>query len=301
MPDVAFDLRYLRYAFLVAHHGSFRAAAEELNLSQSTVSRRIVILEKRLGLILFERNHNGARLTPAGDHFIRGAAVGAAQLNQSILDAQSIHQGSMGEIRIGLMTSLTNGFLSELLGQFHRRYPKVQLRVEETSSHCAALGLRSGRMDIAFLPWDPKIEGCTAIPLWVEEPLLAVSRDHRLSEAPVVAWDDIREETFLQPVGLASLEVHQYFFRHLVRDRIAPKMSPQRVGRENLLNMVGGNLGVLFIPSSAFGLVHPHVTIVAVSGGPPPILFNGVWVTRNRNPALKKFLDMATSQSRVMP
>ena len=66
MPDIAFDLRYLRYAILVAQHGSFRAAAESLDLSQSTVSRRIRLLERRLGVPLFERDHKGAKLTPAG-------------------------------------------------------------------------------------------------------------------------------------------------------------------------------------------------------------------------------------------
>ena len=43
VPDLAFDLRYLKYAMLAAEHGSFRRAAEILNLSQSTVSRRISI------------------------------------------------------------------------------------------------------------------------------------------------------------------------------------------------------------------------------------------------------------------
>ncbi|WP_353430107.1 LysR family transcriptional regulator [Paracoccus denitrificans] len=41
MPDIAFDLRYLRYAILVAQHGSFRAAAESLDLSQSVDRRGI--------------------------------------------------------------------------------------------------------------------------------------------------------------------------------------------------------------------------------------------------------------------
>src|SRR5690606_30994322 len=56
MPDIALDLRFLHYAVLAARLGSFRAAAESLNLSQSTVSRRIRVLERRLGIELFERD-----------------------------------------------------------------------------------------------------------------------------------------------------------------------------------------------------------------------------------------------------
>ncbi|MHC1550728.1 LysR family transcriptional regulator [Phyllobacterium sp. K27] len=66
MPDLSLDLRYLKYAILVAEHGSFRRAAEILGLSQSTVSRRVQLLERRLGAPLFDRDKSGARLTPVG-------------------------------------------------------------------------------------------------------------------------------------------------------------------------------------------------------------------------------------------
>lgn len=84
VPDLAFDLRYLKYAMLVAEHGSFRRAASVLNLSQSTISRRIQLLERRLGVPLFERNHAGARTTLAGERFMRDAIVGAEHLQQAV-------------------------------------------------------------------------------------------------------------------------------------------------------------------------------------------------------------------------
>jgi DNA-binding transcriptional LysR family regulator len=84
VPDLAFDLRYLKYAMLAAEHGSFRRAAEILNLSQSTVSRRIQLLERRIGIPLFERTRSGARPTAAGERFMREAAVGAGQLREAV-------------------------------------------------------------------------------------------------------------------------------------------------------------------------------------------------------------------------
>ena len=70
MPDLALDLRDLKYPILVAEHGSFRRAADILNLSQSTLSLRIQLLERRLGLPLFERNRTGTRPTLAGERFL---------------------------------------------------------------------------------------------------------------------------------------------------------------------------------------------------------------------------------------
>ena len=75
MPDIAHDLRYLRYAILVAENGSFRRTAETLFVSQSTVSRRIQILQRRIGIALL-RHRSGARATLAGERSIREAAIG---------------------------------------------------------------------------------------------------------------------------------------------------------------------------------------------------------------------------------
>ncbi|WP_132560680.1 LysR family transcriptional regulator [Rhizobium sullae] len=86
MPNLALDLRYLKYAIVVAEQGSFRRAADILNLPQSTVSRRIQILERTLGLPLFERSRIGARPTLAGERFIREAAtLSFVKLNRSLL------------------------------------------------------------------------------------------------------------------------------------------------------------------------------------------------------------------------
>jgi len=126
MPDIALDLRYLEYAILVAEHGSFRRAAEILNLSQSTISRRIQLLERRLGMPLFERNRTGARPTLAGERFMRDAAIGAGHLRQAVNEMSLAKRGDAGELRIGLMASLANGFLSDLLGAYHRQFPNVE-------------------------------------------------------------------------------------------------------------------------------------------------------------------------------
>ena len=77
MLDLAFDLRYLNYAFIVAELGSFRRAANNLDVSQSTLTRRIQLLERRLGVALFERTRTGAKQTPLGERFLRNAAIGA--------------------------------------------------------------------------------------------------------------------------------------------------------------------------------------------------------------------------------
>src|SRR3546814_3185094 len=74
------------YTTLFRSHGSFRSAAAALDISQSTVTRRVQLLERRLGVALFERSRSGARPTAAGALFIREAAFGAEQLRQAIAE-----------------------------------------------------------------------------------------------------------------------------------------------------------------------------------------------------------------------
>jgi DNA-binding transcriptional LysR family regulator len=105
VPDLALDLRHLKYALLAAEHGSFRRVAEALNLSRSTISRRIQLLEHRIGISLFERTNSGVRPTAAGER-MREAAVGAGHLREAVNSISMAQRGHTGELRIGLMASL---------------------------------------------------------------------------------------------------------------------------------------------------------------------------------------------------
>jgi len=122
MPDLTLDLRHLQYAITVAQFGSFRRAADALNLSQSTVSRRIQMLERRIGMSLFERSRTGACLTHAGERFIRDSAFGACHLQRAVTNIGLIKRGHLGEIRVGMTASLASGFLADLFARFHARY-----------------------------------------------------------------------------------------------------------------------------------------------------------------------------------
>ena len=93
-------------------------AAAELGLEQSTVSRRIQLLEHRLGAAIFERHTGGVRLTPAGGSFLRDAAIGADHFRRAAQAFTSVSRGSRGELRIGLFVSLASGFLAEVIEHY---------------------------------------------------------------------------------------------------------------------------------------------------------------------------------------
>ncbi len=230
MQDIAFDLRYLTCAILVAEYGSFRRAAEVMNLSQSTLSRRVQLLERRLATPLFERSRTGSRPTSAGERFMREAEVGAMHIRQAINGMVSARRGDAGELRIGLMASLAHGFLSDLLGAFHRRFPRVSVTVDENTSEMIVAGVLSGRLDIAFIPGSPRLPGCHVEFLWNEKIYMALPEQHPLNAFDLIDWCNVREETFLVTVDAAGPEIEQYLVRRLSEPGFRPKISIQNVG-----------------------------------------------------------------------
>ncbi|WP_371824620.1 LysR family transcriptional regulator [Martelella soudanensis] len=94
----------------VADHGSFRRAADVPDLPQSTISRRVQSLERRLGITLFERSRTGAHLTHSGAEFIRQTTFGAEHLRHAVNDLRSVQRGYIGELRQGIVGSLVSRF-----------------------------------------------------------------------------------------------------------------------------------------------------------------------------------------------
>ncbi|PXW67422.1 LysR family transcriptional regulator [Blastomonas natatoria] len=295
MPDLALDLRFLRYAILVAEHGSFRRAADAMNLSQSTVSRRIQLLERRVGVPLFERSRSGVRPTPAGERFIREAAFGAEHIRQAVSSLSMEKRGQIGELKIVLMASLASGFLADVLEAFHFRFPNIDIKIEEATAQATAAGVLSGRLDAAFIPGEPRLPGCQAMHLWGEPLYVAVSKHHSMAARVGVNWEDLRDETFLVAADVHGPEVEAIIVRQLSGLGFHPRISVQRVGRENLLNMVGMGFGVTLAATSTQGASYPAVIFVPLAEGGEVFNSSVVWSTNNVNPALKRLLDLSAS------
>jgi len=294
MPDLAFDLRHLQYALTVAEHGSFRRAADVLNLSQSTVSRRVQTLECRLGIPLFERTRSGTRPTPAGERFMRAAAVGAEQLRQAISEIAQVQRGNAGELKIGLMASLASGFLADLFETYHRQFPNVDVKVEEGTSQAIAAGVLNGRLDAAFVLGEPGLPGCETRALWDEPLFVALPRRHQLTEGSSVAWGQIRDETFLVAANAHGPEVERIIIRQLSSLGFRPRISIQGVGRENLMNMVAKGFGLTVVASSTLGTDYPGVSFLPLKPATEVVRSSIVWSVSNMNPALKRLLELST-------
>jgi DNA-binding transcriptional LysR family regulator len=149
----------LRYYLAVADAGSALAAARKLGVDQSTISRRIAVLERELGVKLFNKTRSGFELTVAGRDLLaraRNVEAGVAAFLRSAADHET---GISGTLRLTTAEGIAYGLISPILDTFHRRHPAlhVTLLLEDRF-----LDLAKGEADVAVRagrPSDPALFG----------------------------------------------------------------------------------------------------------------------------------------------
>ncbi len=239
------NIENIRSFLEVASTGNFNRAAENLNVTQSTVSARIKTLEDSLGQALFARSHAGASLTAAGHQFRRYA------LNMQILWQQARQQvalpaGIKAVLGLGAQVSLWQRLVPQWVPWMREKAPEVALRLEADYSMSMMRQVADGLLDIAVLYQPRQTPGLVIEPLLVENLVLVSTRRRDATPGWVddyvfVDWgDDFRAahgaafpemETPAVSVGLGALGLQQilqdggsgYFPLRVVRPLIRDK------------------------------------------------------------------------------
>ncbi len=127
-----YDLNDLYFYVQVVEHGGFAPAGRAINVPKSRLSRRIALLEERIGVRLINRSTRRFTVTDIGQIYYRhcSAMLVQAEAAQEAIDARRAEP--QGMIRISCPTALLNFQISKLLPLYMQRYPKVTLYLEST-------------------------------------------------------------------------------------------------------------------------------------------------------------------------
>ncbi|PSB67320.1 LysR family transcriptional regulator, partial [filamentous cyanobacterium CCP1] len=146
------SLSQLQILIAVAEHNSFSEAALQLELSQSSVSSAIAMLEDQLSTILFSRGRHGARLTPVGERIVIHARQMLQLQEEMLKEARLANSLKGGNIRIASFRSITTHVLSSVIAQFRQQFPEVSISIlEKTDNRAIEDDLRKGRADVALI------------------------------------------------------------------------------------------------------------------------------------------------------
>lgn len=278
----------------VAEHLNFRHAANSLGVSQSSVSTRVKLLEQDLGILLFERLPRGVRLTEAGSHFVERVAVGIDHLDHAVKTAGLLARGEQGHLRISAYALISNGFLADLLNHYRARHPGVEIDIAECRAGDAAMQVRDGRLDVAFVLGTPNIPDCHSRPIWTERLMIALPATHPLAGREGATWAELSAEAFLVRHGGTGPQLHDLILLRLAERWPRPSIQRFNVDRLTLISMVDQGYGVTLATEATSQIRFPGVVFLPVLDEPGPVVFSAVWSPNNRAPALRDFLDLAT-------
>ncbi|MFI6180646.1 transcriptional regulator CynR [Nonomuraea sp. NPDC051191] len=260
------ELRHLRYLLAVAEHGNFTRAAEELHISQPTLSQQIRQLERTLGVQLLDRTGRTVRLTDAGavytDH-ARRALRDLAAAERAVHDVQDL---SRGDLRLGVTPTFTAYLVGPLTAELHTRHPGIRLTLAEMAQDRIEAALLADDLDLGIAFAGPHLPGVTATALFTETLSLVtgIPRARPLpAPLPVRALKDERLALLSGDFATRG-HIDAYFARH----RTAPHIAVEANSVQALIEIVQRTPLATVLPD-AITHDHPHLTPVPLDPPPP--------------------------------
>ncbi|MBN9505353.1 MAG: LysR family transcriptional regulator [Altererythrobacter sp.] len=291
---MSFEFRQLRYAVAAGDSGSFAKAAARLRVKQSTLSRRIMLLEQQIGLRIFDRSTQGAVPTRAGAEFLAAARRIVDEAEGLKSCAKAVGRGEAGRLVVGFSTSLSAGHLRAALSGFYRRYPDVDLHCVEAGWEALMRGIATRAIDVAIIPGKMPDDRLARRHLWPERLMVALPEDHPAAASETIFWTDLRDETFVLPKLDPGPDAAD-----LVRARLRgaggiPTILMEDVSRENILSFLPVCRYVSLVAETAAGAPHPGVVLREIHdfAGMAHLDFWAWWHPDNGNAALDGFLRL---------
>ncbi len=299
------DVRRLRVLKEVAARGSFSAAADELNFTQSAVSQQIAALERETGTTLLQRGAGGVRLTDAGRALVAHADVILARLADAERELAAIAGLQGGRVRLASFPSAGATLVTEAVSLYRRRYPEVELSLIEGEPHETVPRLRRGDYDVAVVFEDSHstgselLVGLDCVHL-LDDPLCVVlPANHRLAGRKAVRLGDLAGESWV--AGCGGGVCSDMLVDACARESFTPNVAFESDDHNVLVGLVATGVGVALLPELCLRTPPRGVEIRPVSGSPPLRRIHAAVPTEAyRSPATEAMIEvLGTVSERV--
>lgn len=262
MGRVNFTLKQLRYVEAAGRLGSIAKAAEDLAISQSSITAAIDSLESGLGYDLFVRTPaKGIQATPAGGQALVMIRTFLEQARQLESEFKSIGGDASGLVRIACYATAAPAFLPEVLRDSTDKFPGMSVQLLEGNMEAIAGFLDDGKADLAFTY--PKIlhSGHDFVPLFRPPPFALISTDDPMSQQASVTILELAKK----PMVLLDLPLtRDYFFGMFEKNGCKPSIAHSTRSAEIARALVSGGFGFTILNIQPLPLQDPNVRYRAV-------------------------------------
>jgi LysR family hydrogen peroxide-inducible transcriptional activator len=255
------EMHQVRYFLAVAEELNFSRAAEKCNVSQPSLSRAIQLLEGEFGGQLFRREHSRTHLSDLGKMIrphletVYNAAKKAKELSRDVTKMQKT------PFKLGIMSTISPNEIVDLIAALEARYEGLELRLCDASAADLRKRLLVGDLEVVIyaLPGEEADERTHVQPLFSEQMVIAVNRQHRLANEVGFPVKELNGEHYIHRMNCEFAG----YADHILREKgvtCTPTFWSER--DEWTLAMVAAGLGFAFMPANSVN--HPDVVGIPV-------------------------------------
>jgi LysR family transcriptional regulator, hydrogen peroxide-inducible genes activator len=245
-------LTQFEYIVAVDKHRHFGKAAADCHITQPTLSMQIQKLEEDLGVLIFDRSKQQVKPTEIGEQILAQAKVvlREAKLISSLIDEEK--SDLKGEIKLGIIPTLSPYLLPLFIGSFLKKYPQVKIEVQELLTDDITEKIQTGHLDLGVVVTPLNLSYIRELPLFYEEFLAYVSPKHPAYQKKTLCINELDiDQMWLLQEG------------HCFRDQVVnlckkrdgmsgiPGLSFQSGSLESLKKLVDKHDGITLLPELA--------------------------------------------------
>ncbi|MCD8156216.1 MAG: LysR family transcriptional regulator [Clostridiales bacterium] len=290
------QIRQLEYFLAVSEQLNFTKAARQLFVSQTAVSLQIKALEEELGVPLFFRTNRRVELTPAWKSFQTDARAILKRTRDAVKRARQANTGFSGFLNVGFVKGYEKTNLSEILSDFHTKYPNVSLSFARENVSDLYDMVLAHRLDIVFnLQYSTADMDDMEYVVIRHYPLMAVvSTSHPLAHRTSIHRADLKEYPLVDIVqhqdkyGEATTITNAF-----TRAGFLPDIRYTSDDIEISLLAVATGIGYALLPTYITDSITSKDKVIAIpiKGEEEEMTLVAAWHKDYNNPALQKFLD----------
>ena len=234
-------LHQLKVFEATARHGSFTRAAEELFLTQPTVSIQVKQLTKAVGLPLFEQIGKRLYLTQAGQKLLATCQEIFERLEQFEMSVSDLKGMKQGQLRLAVITT-AKYFVPRLLGPFCQRYPGIDISLKVTNHQIIQERMAENQDDLYIISQPPD-QPDLKVHLFLENPLIVLAhKNHPLAGKVNVPIQALNDQPFImrEPGSGTRQAVQKLFAQHKIEVKVRLELG----SNEAIKQAIAGGLGI---------------------------------------------------------
>jgi LysR family transcriptional activator of glutamate synthase operon len=255
------EIRQIEYFLSVVETGSFSAAADKHYISQSSLSKVIISLEKELGVSLFDRSKRNVSLTEAGKAFLEHARKIDMANKAMVADLKGYISG-VDSFSIAAIPVITQYGITTYIAQFREVYPHIDFTLEEIDGLNILPALEEQRFDLAFTRHqDLDREKFTSIEVIKDKLLVVVSKRNPHAMRSSVLMKELSNDNFI--VFDRVTDLHQLILDECGKAGFEPTIFYSSHRKVSVFGLVGTNIGIALVPSKIYDY-HKHPDVLAI-------------------------------------